>query len=454
MVKMRVALTVMLGALILAPLGADAADSTERRLERLEKALKDAQDEIDFLRGELRRQKADTETTKSKVDKGQEEQAKKIEEAKKSISLPDWVKRVSLFGDLRLRHEGFYNRPVEEGDVVHARNRERVRARVGLKAAFSDELSATVRLASGNPNDPISTNETLTNTFTPKNINLDWAYMTLTPGKTFNMRPGVLALTGGKFPNPVFRPAELLFDDDLSLEGFSETVAALDKPYGVIEQVRIHAIQATYAEVDGAQDGWMFGGQVNPSLKFGDTQVEIGAAHYGFLNANLIATALNTNSALANTNLLVGSRSDDTVTDYQSEFQVTNMSAAVTIPNVINTQPVRLFGDFIHNWDAATSDSNGYTIGARLGQTKVQGDWSVAGYWQRLEQEAAISAFTGSDFGLGGTNNQGPVLAIDYQLLNPLTLTARNYFINYIDRPAGTSNPTLFRLQLDAVVKF
>jgi hypothetical protein len=46
------------------------------------------------------------------------------------------------------------------------------------------------------------------------------------------------------------------------------------------------------------------------------------------------------------------------------------------------------------------------------------------------------------------------VAGIDYQLLNPLTLTARSHFTNFINRPANTTNPTLFRMQLDALVRF
>ena len=43
---------------------------------------------------------------------------------------------------------------------------------------------------------------------------------------------------------------------------------------------------------------------------------------------------------------------------------------------------------------------------------------------------------------------------INYQLLNPLTVTVRSHFTNFINRPAGMTNPTLTRLQLDAQVKF
>ena len=54
----------------------------------------------------------------------------------------------------------------------------------------------------------------------------------------------------------------------------------------------------------------------------------------------------------------------------------------------------------------------------------------------------------------GGTNQEGPGIGVDYQLLNPLTISARSTFTNFINRPAGMTNPTLSRVQLDAVVKF
>ena len=90
------------------------------------------------------------------------------------------------------------------------------------------------------------------------------------------------------------------------------------------------------------------------------------------------------------------------------------------------------------------------------------GDWSAYALYEYLQQDAVISAFTWSDFGLGGTNEKGPVIGLDYQLLNPLTLSARAYFTNFINQPwvasQGTSNfvnnPTQTRLQLEAIAKF
>ncbi len=153
----------------------------------------------------------------------------------------------------------------------------------------------------------------------------------------------------GKFPNPIFRVGEMVFDEDLSLEGPSETFQLLDKPLGSLDQVKVHALEWTFNEISNA-----------------------------------------------------------------------------------------------HGWQA----------GPRLGQTKAKDDWSLYGFHEHIGQEAAISAFTYSDFGLGGTNVEGPVVGMDYQLPNPLALSVRSHFTNFINRPTGLSNPTLTRLQLDAVVKF
>ena len=253
-----------------------------------------------------------------------------------------------------------------------------------MKVAFSDEISATIRGATGDPNSPVSYNETLTGGFTRKHFNLDWAFLTFTPGASFGIRPGIASITAGKFPNPIFRVGQLVFDDDLAPEGTSETFALLSQPVGALDQVKVHALQWTFNEVSNGEDGWMFGGQVNPSMHFGNLQLEAGLGHYWWLNADQIAQALNTNTALINTNLLttqtVGGKT--TVTGYQGAFNQSNATLAATWPNLIGTQPLKAFTDYIYNWEAATDDAHGVMAGLTLGQTKTRGDWSVAGWCQ------------------------------------------------------------------------
>ncbi len=477
--------------LLLTAVGARAETPIEKRLRILEQQLRqneqqlrDAQDEIKHLRQQVDQQRAIGQATQKQVEQNAEDTRTAAAEVKKTAKLPDWVERTTVFGDVRFRHEGFYHQPHEKGVDVNARNRERVATHLGVRVAFSDELSATIRGASGNINDPISPNETLTGNFNRKNFNLDWAYLTFTPGQSFGLRPGVASFTAGKFPNPIFRTDELVFDNDLSPEGISETFQLLDKPLGALDQVKVHGLQWTFAEVANREDGWMFGGQVNPSFHFGDVQVEGGLAQYWWLNPDLVAQALsrnttaftasgapvangNFNSALFNTNLLVtrtiqpptttpGKKpaAFTAITGYQSGFNQTNLTLAATLPHVVLAQPLRWWGNYVYNWDAANDDAHGWQSGLRLGQTKVRGDWAISGFYEHIGQEATISAFNWSDFGAGGTNLEGPGIGIDYQLLNPLTVSARSTFTNLINRPAGTSNPTLTRFQLDALVKF
>ena len=442
---------------------ATAETPTERRLRILEEQLKRAQGEIDRLKGEIQQQKAIGQATQKQAESAEEQAKVATAETKKGPQLPEWLGRITPFGDVRLRYEGFFNQPSKEGTKVTARNRERIRFRLGLKAAWTDELSTTVRLATGNVNDPISTNEDLGNAFTRKNFNTDWAFFTFTPGATFNMRPGLLTLQGGKFPNPMFRVNELVFDDDLSPEGLSETLAVLPKPIGPLDQLKIFAEQWTFGEVSNGPDGWMLGGQINPSFHFGNTRVDVGLAQYWWDNAYLIAQDLNTNSVLKNSNLVCNTSHvcssptqnvSGTIAGFRSGFQETNPSVQVTFPNFVGTQPLNVFADYVYNWNAATSDNTGYQLGWRIGQQKVRGDWSLYAFWERLEQEAVLSQFTASDFGPGTTNQQGGQVGLEYQLLNPLTISTRSWFTNYITPPPGYNNPTLFRVQVDALVKF
>jgi len=433
-----------------------AETPTEKRLRQLEETLRKTQDEVQQLRHQLEQQKAIGQATQKQVEQTAEETKTATAEAKKAVSLPDWLSRTTVFGDVRYRHEGFYHQPHKAKQVIGARNRERIRARLGVKVAFSDEISATIRGATGDPNNPVSYNETLSGGFTRKHFNLDWAFLTFTPGASFGIRPGIASITAGKFPNPIFRVGQLVFDDDLAPEGTSETFALLSQPMGALDQVKVHALQWTFNEVSNGEDGWMFGGQVNPSMHFGNLQLEAGLGHYWWLNADQIAQALNTNTALINTNLLttqtVGGKT--TITGYQGAFNQSNATLAATWPNLIGTQPLKAFTDYIYNWEAATDDAHGVMAGLTLGQTKTRGDWSVTGYWEHIGQEATISSFNYDDFGTGGTNLEGPVAEINYQLLNPLTVTVRSHFTNFINRPTGMTNPTLTRLQLDAQVKF
>lgn len=230
---------------------AAAEPSAEQRIRILEEQLRRTQQQVQELKAMMEQQKAIGQATQKQVNDASEQAKAAVDTSKKTaaVELPDWMKRTTVFGDVRFRHEGFYHQPHVAGADVTARNRERIRARLGVRVVFSDELSATIRGATGRVTDPISTNEDLGGDFTRKNFNLDWGFLTFTPGKSFGIRPGLVSVNAGKFPNPIFRVGEMVFDEDISAEGLSETFQLLEKPVGLLDQVKVHALQWTFSEI-------------------------------------------------------------------------------------------------------------------------------------------------------------------------------------------------------------
>src|SRR5436305_10363588 len=109
-----------------------AETPTEKRLRQLEETLRKTQDEVQQLRHQLEQQKAIGQATQKQVEQTAEETKVATAEAKKGVELPDWLKRTTIFGDVRDRHERFYHQPHNAEQVIAAHNRARLRARHGL----------------------------------------------------------------------------------------------------------------------------------------------------------------------------------------------------------------------------------------------------------------------------------------------------------------------------------
>src|SRR2546430_13067664 len=144
-------------------------------------------------------------------------------------SLPDWVKMVTFFGDVRVRNEDFFRK----GDVD--RNRDRFRLRFGAKIKATDEVEVGLKLASGNASDPISNNQTFTDEFTFKSINIANSYLKFMPSKSIGLDRPWVTLMGGKFDQPMYVPPSpnmLVYDKDLTPEGFFESLKAVEEKEG------------------------------------------------------------------------------------------------------------------------------------------------------------------------------------------------------------------------------
>ena len=101
----------VVAVLLTVPVSGGAETPTEKRLRQLEETLRKTEDELRELHRQLDQQKAIGQATQKQVEQTAEETKTATAEAKKAVELPDWLKRTTVFGDVRYRHEGFYHQP-------------------------------------------------------------------------------------------------------------------------------------------------------------------------------------------------------------------------------------------------------------------------------------------------------------------------------------------------------
>ncbi|MGE0680678.1 MAG: putative porin [Candidatus Binatia bacterium] len=450
----------VLGSFWAAPAYAQRKSVAEELIEILEADGKISSTKADELR---QRAKVENEAREAGVEAFRRDPVKAVKDDKSF----DWLKRLSFSGDIRWRTEGFYQ------DDVNARTRERVRFRLGMKAKISDELEAELRLATGSVNDPISTNQTLGDAFNKKSFNLDRAYIKITPGATFGLGEwNGLSIYAGKMKNTVWSPeagmgSEMIFDGDLTPDGTAQTLTLYSAAEGVLRKFELNAIQWFLKESSRAAEAMTWGGQMVGTFQvFKGVGLTLGIGDYYFSHRSLIAKERNNNGDLAVTNnvvlkdgTIVGGRSispnsANPIVDFAGGFNIFTVGSQLDVDTGYSRWPLSFFVDYALNTDAYSNDDTAVWAGVGLGKTKDPGDFSIAAIWARTETDSVLSMFSYSDFGSGGTNRQGPFLALNYQLLPNLTLTAKNHFVSWIDRPSEQSNATLNRLQLDAQMKF
>lgn len=333
---------------------------------------------------------------------------------------------VTFGGDFRYRHE------VIDKEGSEARNRHRIRARFHMDAEVNEEITVGARLASGN-DDPISTNQTLDNGFSTKDIRLDRAYM------TWNLAAvPCLTVRGGKTGSPFVSPAktELLWDSDLSPEGLSLGLARDIASIGL-------AVNVAYQWLDersGGDDGVMVGGQGVASVPSDVAGLTFGVGYYDYQGAKGQSTFYDAADSFGN--------SVDTGGAYLYDYDELEIFGEL-VPRGLGVE-TSVFADYVVNVADEVDDNTAWLAGVTLGKCKEKGSTGLRYSYRRMEKDALVGAFTDSDFTGGGTGGKGHELNFDYQVASKTKLSA-TYFYNETDVDDGKE---YHRLQLDVQVKF
>jgi hypothetical protein len=353
-----------------------------------------------------------------------------------AVQAGNWWEDVKVKGDLRYRHE------MIDAENKPTRNRERFRARIGFYGKVSPYTDVVIQLASGS-DDPVSTNQTLGDAFTTKQVGIDMAYFTINHPKA----PG-FTLEGGKFHNPFFKAgsSELLWDSDWNPEG-----GALNFTRD-FQNVSLTLIGAGFwiQERSSGKDSYLAAAQGVGRFNMNDkkSSVAIGVGYFNYVNTKGFQSFWDTEDSFGNTTRMAVMGSD-TVEVYASDFDLLEFSAELN--SQINEIPVTVMGDFVTN-TAADSLETGWLVGFNLGKAKKTGSWELRYIYREVKKDAVLGLFTDSDFRGGGTDASGHELGGGYQLANNTTFNV-TYFINSVGLEAAKSTD-FKRLQVDLQLKF
>lgn len=414
-------------------------------------------------------------------------------------ALPEWLNKISISGDLRLRADGEYfdeNNSTSYIDVLETnetsgtsnivsrdiqtdRQRGRTRLRLLVKADVNDNIEAGVRIVTGAGDDPLSANQDLGTSKTKFDINLDQAFLTYKNHDQNGFER--FTATGGRIANPWVHTS-LVWDSDVTFDGlaltgrynFAGNQNFSDLLPGTDKEVFITLGGFPLDENSlSTNDPWLFGGQVGGSLRFRNkNSFQVAASYYRY--DDLQGDIGEVGDANTSTNLdfrLPGfTQSGNTLFDvsappgffgdldgvrfgYAADYHLLGLTTSLDLFTFAPYR-LRLAADFVENIGYDSSEvqerlravsgiddydreTTGYQIRTDFGWPSISGfgQWNVFLAYQYLERDAVLDAFTDSNFHGGGTDAEGYILGAEYGLAKNTSFRFRWISTNEISGP-------------------
>jgi hypothetical protein len=448
---------------------------------------------------------------------------------------PEWAQRIHFNGDFRMRYQGnFLPKGSDQIDATNFnaintgspydvlsplnfptydtskdRNQVRLRARLGMDADLTNGFTAGFRIATGQDNSPVSTNQTLGasgGNFSKYALWLDRGYLKWDTGN--------LTLSAGRFDNPFFSSTDLVWYKEIGFDGFAiqakHEIAEGVTPFVVggafplfNTDLNLGTNQPVLDSKFDSQDKWLFAGQIGASVKIDPVHsFTVGVAYYDFTNVQgqISSPCLVTSSAdvcdtdmtrpsfaqKGNTYMPIRALIADPGAPAANEFEYFGLVGqyrpvvasgqfdfgefhpyhiVIDGEYVINTAFDRNLMNGMLTWNnRGPSPDGGTTPGAFNGgnqgwmgritvgnkEIKHLGDWNVHAGYKYLESDATLDAFVDPDFGLGGTNLKGYFIGANYGISENVWMTARWMSANNI----GGIPYAVDVLQVDLNAKF
>jgi len=397
-----------------------------------------SREEAGQLLNEMQKEGVRQETTvKEAAEKVAKETAEKAvkEGAQTWAKVPEWVNRINLKGDFRLRYQ-YEDIKADDGEVTN-RNRGRYRWRLGMVVDVTEDKKWQVGfgLASGS-DDPRSTNQTFTNDFETPDARIDYAYAQYQPFKEWK-------IIGGQFKNPLYKPKDLVWDGDIRPQGVAAPFKyKVNDQFGFFVNPALFVLQEFRPKGESDSTAWMFA--LQPGVTINPTKATwIKLAGTWYKNTNVKGHSFK-HSAHTNT---------DAKTALLYEYSSIGADGEVGVKFNSYIQKVAVFGQYINS--DADKDDTGWLAGIKFGRSvKDLGDWEFKYNYRHLERDAVLDFLPDSDFYGGKTNSEGHEVEFKFGLAKHVYLALDYYYAKKIDAaPGGTDQPqNLF--QFDVNYKF
>lgn len=402
------------------------------------------------------------------------------------LNLNSSVTEMKLYGDIRFRYQydnkdgqldpapvGVHQDRNEDDRSPSGSQRSRLRFRLRLNADFKigQDFFGGVELSTNLASD--SANQTYENGFNDYPIFISKAFVGWTPNDW-------ATLIVGKMPNP-FYTTDLLWDNDVTPNGFAQSIAFHKMRFGVEEsgggyskdgkaiapseswvppnwELTLNAGQFVFDDnLEGAgpdndlsTDAWLFQTQLVAAYKFGNgskftvapgwlTYVNgtvTGAENNNFFNDNADVSGATRN---LNVLLLPG--------DYS--FKLGELKAKVLWDFAYNIEGRKRTEDILNlvslrnnagqdsdddvtdpddfNSKHSSRDDYAFLAGVQLGENKKAGDWSVLANYRQIGIGSIDPNYSDSNFALGEFNTRGFRVTLAYSFTD-FAVGAVNYY--------------------------
>ena len=419
------------------------------KIEKLQKVIENQQTEIQNLQKQLGN-KLDASKADSMKEELQASVKKEVKEETGKFQLPEWTKRITFSGDLRLRWENrqglkTYTQNTKTGKynetATYSRDQFRYRLRLFFDAKLSEEFRAVASFGSSSPlsgttdNTTTVSNTTFGNEWTQKPNFLLLAYVRYTP----KWLPG-LEFYGGKF-KPPWVQTDMFFDPDTAVEGFHEGYKFTKfKPF----QPFANLGQFVVNEVATSADAMMYLYQLGFVSDFDLAKLTMAGTYYDWRDmgsSRIGSTAFG--GGFGNTVNSAGILTYD--------YKIMDFIGFLDFK--IGKFPLRLFGEYAKNNADKVKYNTAWNAGFIFGKIEKPCDWDFMYKHAYIENDAVVGAFADGDFYFA--NREGDKFMFTYRLLKFLDLRSTYFITDMINKTSSKPNGDPdHRFQLDFIFRW